>query len=108
MLLAGGEKAAEKKTYNYSEIEYPDDCIVDFDMHLIDLFKELDKKCIPGLVGSLYLSLKRPICRKFIKCRFYNNGEIRLAVTEKEVLESWIEFFRYGNQLERFLAWNLL
>lgn len=39
---------------------------------------------------------------------FYNNGEIRLAVTEKEVLESWIEFFRYGNQLERFLAWNLL
>lgn len=46
MLLAGGEKAVEKKAYNYYEIEYPDACIVDFDMHLIDLFKELDKKII--------------------------------------------------------------
>ena len=30
----------ERRTaYDYSEIEYPDDCIVDFDMRLIDLFR---------------------------------------------------------------------
>ena len=47
LLLGGGKAYAEKKSYNYQEIEYPDDCIVDFDMRLIDLFKEMDKKRYP-------------------------------------------------------------
>lgn len=29
-----------KNNYYDSSIEYPDDCIVDFDMRLIDLFKK--------------------------------------------------------------------
>lgn len=46
-LLLGGEKAfSGKKAYEYNDIEYPDDCFVDFDMRLIDLFKELDKKSL--------------------------------------------------------------
>lgn len=32
-----------KNNYYDSSIEYPDDCIVDFDMRLIDLFKKLDQ-----------------------------------------------------------------
>ena len=31
---------------DYYEIEYPDNCIVDFDMRLIDLFREMDKEVI--------------------------------------------------------------
>ena len=175
LLLAGGEKAAEKKAYNYYEIEYPDDCIVDFDMHLIDLFKELDKKSlsIKKQIDQEYFRIKElldgkvptrmelftymendiyqycvkhakenpfrryleylhdlhelsedeeklysGIGREFISViettdmqkvykmpilySFYNNGEIRLAVTEKEVLESWIEFFNTGTNWKDF------
>lgn len=175
LLLAGGEKADEKKAYNYYEIEYPDDCIVDFDMHLIDLFKELDKKSlsIKKQIDQEYFRIKElldgkvptrmelftymendiyqycvkhakenpfrryleylhdlhelsadeeklysGIGREFISViettdmqkvykmpilySFYNNGEIRLAVTEKEVLESWIEFFNTGTNWKDF------
>lgn len=46
LLLSGGKNFGEKAAYDYYDMEYPDDCIVDFDMRLIDLFKELDKKTI--------------------------------------------------------------
>ena len=36
----------KKRAGDYHDIEYPDDCIVDFDVRLIDLFKELDKKSL--------------------------------------------------------------
>ena len=44
-LLLSGEQSFNKKGFcEYQDLEYPDDCIVDFDMRLIDLFKEIDKK----------------------------------------------------------------
>lgn len=39
---ADGEFSEERNR----AIEYPDDCIVDFDMRLIDLFREMDKKSL--------------------------------------------------------------
>lgn len=43
--LLGGSRGMETvKGCEYSDIEYPDGCIVDFDMRLIDLFRELDQK----------------------------------------------------------------
>ena len=45
-LLSGGARAGERTAYDYYEIEYPDDCIVDFDMRLIELFREMDKKSL--------------------------------------------------------------
>ena len=44
LLLSGEQTFSKKGSYEYQDLEYPDDCIVDFDMHLIDLFKEMDKK----------------------------------------------------------------
>lgn len=44
MFLSGETSFSAKKAYEYNDIVYPDDCIVDFDMRLIDLFRELDKK----------------------------------------------------------------
>ena len=48
MLLSGersfANKIADKNIYEYQDFEYPEDCLVDFDMRLIDLFKEMDKK----------------------------------------------------------------
>lgn len=43
-LLSGGKSSGERMSGDYYRIEYPDDCIVDFDMRLIDLFKEMDQK----------------------------------------------------------------
>lgn len=177
-LLLGGEKSfSGKKAYDYSDIEYPDDCIVDFDMRLIDLFKELDKKSLSvreqinreyyrvkelldGKVPTrmelftymddeiyqycvkhakenpfrryldfLYdlheLSAEEEILytgigREFISViettdmqkvykmpilySFYNDGEIRLAVTEEEVLEGWKQFFDTGTNWKDFSA----
>ena len=41
-------------------MKYPDDCIVDFDMRLIDLFKEMDKKS---------LSIKERIKQEFYRVK---------------------------------------
>ncbi|HEX3076832.1 MAG TPA: helicase-related protein, partial [Lachnospiraceae bacterium] len=44
-LLSGKNQIAEKrKSAGGQDFEFPDDCIVDFDMRLIDLFKEMDKR----------------------------------------------------------------
>lgn len=43
--LLTGKTLSEKEQYNPSDSSsFPDDCIIDFDMKLIDLFKEMDKK----------------------------------------------------------------
>ena len=42
--LVDEKDSAKGKRYHGCDIEYPDDCIIDFDMHLLDLFQQLDKK----------------------------------------------------------------
>ena len=43
--LLTGKNKAENPTYSLADkTDYPDDCFVDFDMKLIDLFAEMDKK----------------------------------------------------------------
>lgn len=174
-LLCGGKSFGQKKVYDYQSMEYPDDCIVDFDMRLIDLFKEMDKKSLSVkerinkefyrvkelLEGKVptrmefftymeaeiydycmkhskdnpfrkYLEflndlnelsecekqLYNSIGREFISIiettdmqkvyktpilySFYNNGNIRLTVTEEEVLESWKKFFNKDRNWKDF------
>lgn len=43
-LLAGANETGEKKYCGADRIQVPDDCLIDFDMKLIDLFSEMDKK----------------------------------------------------------------
>lgn len=168
-LLCGERSSGERSAVDYYRLEYPDDCVVDFDMRLIDLFRELDKKSlsvkerirleyyrIKELLGDktptrmelftymedeiyqycmknakenpfrqymdfLYglheLSVKEEtvyhsIGREFLSMiettdmqkvykmpilyGFYNHGNIRLSLTDDEVLESWKEFFNTG------------
>lgn len=166
LLLSGGKNVGEKVTYDYKDIEYPDDCIVDFDMRLIDLFKEMDKKsisvkerikqefyrvkelldgkvptrmelftymdddiyqyCIKHArenpfrkymeflnemqelsadekvvysgIGREFLSLiettdMQKVYKMPILYSFYNDGDMRLAVTDEDVLVAWKKFF---------------
>lgn len=67
LLLSGEKTFGEKKSYDYGDIEYPDDCIVDFDMRLIDLFKEMDKKS---------LSVKERIRKEFYRVKELLNGRV--------------------------------
>ena len=177
LLLGSSDSCAEKKAYDYLDIEYPDECIVDFDMRLVDLFRELDKKSISvkeqiyqeyyrikELLGGKtpsrmelftrmdddiyqycmkhakenpfrrYLDflaernelsaeeklLYHGIGREFLSViettdmqkvykmpilySLYNHGNVRLAVTDEEVLKSWKEFFDTGTNWKDFAA----
>lgn len=157
------------------DIEFPDDCIVDFDMRLIDLLQEMDKRsltakerirqeyyrvkelldgkmptrmelftymdddvyqyCIKnakenpfrgyleflhGLrelsvqeedvyagLGREFLSLiettdMQKVYKMPVLYSFYHDGDIRMAVTDKELLESWKEFFNTGTNWKDF------
>ena len=66
-LLNGDACIGERTAYDYSEIEYPDDCIVDFDMRLIDLFREMDKKL---------LSVKERIQQEYYRVKELLDGKV--------------------------------
>ncbi|MEY8518019.1 DEAD/DEAH box helicase family protein [Lachnospiraceae bacterium 29-84] len=177
LLLNGGKRLGEQAFRDYNDIEYPDDCIVDFDMRLIDLFKELDRKslsvkermkqefyrvkelldgkvptrkelftymdddiyqyCIRHAkenpfrrymeflkemhelsadeeevyagIGREFLSLlettdMQKVYKMPILYSFYNDGHIRLAVKEEEVLAAWKRFFDHGTNWKDFSA----
>lgn len=174
-ILSGEVRAGERAAYDYYEIEYPDDCIVDFDMRLIDLFREMDRKSlsIKKRIKQEYYRVKEQLdgkvptrmelftnmdddiyeyCMKHsrenpfkrymdflneihelseeelrvysgmgreflqmiettdmqkvykmpILSGFYNEGNVRLAVTDDEVLENWKKFFNYGTNWRDF------
>lgn len=166
----GGEVVyAENGDKRTDEIEYPDDCIVDFEMRLIDLFREMEKKglTIREIIRREYFRVKElldgkvptrmelfthmeddiyQMCvrnakdnpfrrymdflhelgelsmdekvvydglgREFLNLlettdmqkvykmpvlySFYNDGDIRMAVTDEEVLRAWKKFFSEG------------
>ena len=168
-LLSGESSYIERAAGDYYRLEYPDDCIVDFDMRLVDLFKELDKKSLSirerisleyyrikelldgktptrmelftymedeiyqycmkhakenpfrhymdfldelhelsdeeqtlyHSIGREFLSLiettdMQKVYKMPVLYSFYNHGNIRISVTDDEVLESWKAFFNIG------------
>lgn len=176
-LLSGGKTSAESVAHGYHDIEYPDDCIVDFDMRLIDLFRELGKKslsvkerikqefyrvkelldgkiptrmelftymdddiyqyCIKHAkenpfrgymeflhemnelsaeeegvysgIGREFLAMvettdMQKVYKMPVLYSFYNSGDMRLAVTDEEVLAAWKEFFDNGTNWKDFAA----
>lgn len=176
-LLSGGKTSAESVAHGYHDIEYPDDCIVDFDMRLIDLFRELGKKslsvkerikqefyrvkelldgkiptrmelftymdddiyqyCIKHAkenpfrgymeflhemnelsaeeeevysgIGREFLAMvettdMQKVYKMPVLYSFYNSGDMRLAVTDEEVLVAWKEFFDNGINWRDFAA----
>ena len=167
-LLTGRTWSETQQYHPADRSAYPDDCLIDFDMKLIDYFAEMDKKQLkvkdqirnefyrvketlgkrPSRIELFtymdddiyqmaithskenpfkrYLEYLRDlneltsdeevfcqgIGREFISLientnmskvykmpvlmAFYNHGDVRLAVSEEELLESWKEFFNTG------------
>ena len=175
LLLSGENSFSGKVSGDGGRIEYPDDCIVDFDMRLIDLFDEMNKKSLSvkqqirrefyrvkelldrkvptrmelfsymdddiyqycmkharenpfrryleflndldelsdderevfSGIGREFLALiettdMQKVYKMPILYSFYNHGNIRMAVTDDEVLESWKEFFDHGTNWKDF------
>ena len=166
--LTGQLFATGRTTYKPESEEYPDDCLVDFDMRLIDLFEQMEKKHrrlqdmvreefyrVRDMLGHrptrlelftymdadiyqmaveranvnpfrkyfVYLhdlnelkaeetELYQSIGREFIQLiettnmtkvykmpvllAFYNDGHMRMEVTEEQLLASWKRFFGNG------------
>lgn len=176
-LLSGGKDLGGKTAFSYSDIEYPDDCMVDFDMRLIDLFRELDRRSLSvrerirqeyyrvkelfngkvptrmelftymeddiyqycmkhakenpfrryleflkemdelsaeeeavyAGIGREFLTLiettdMQKVYKMPILYSFYHDGDVRLAVTDAEVLQAWKEFFDHGTNWKDFAA----
>ena len=169
LLLSGSRSSAQQIKDGCREAEYPDDCIVDFDMRLIDLFREMEKRnlTIRDRIRQEYFRVKELLngkvptrmelftymeddiyqsCMKHTKenpfrryldylyelgelseaeqefyhgigreflnllettdmqkvykmpilYSLYHDGDVRMAVTEEEVLEAWKKFFETG------------
>lgn len=167
-LLTGKNKTGKETYYPADKADYPDDCFVDFDMRLIDLFAEMDKKqlTIKEQIRNEYFRIKELLgkqptrmdlftymdddvyqmavthsnenpFKKYLKyleeldeltdeqkkfsqgigkdfinllentnmskvykmpvlMAFYNHGNVRMEVSEAELLASWKEFFSTG------------
>lgn len=67
LLLSGENNIDRGNTSTYNSVEYPDDCIVDFDMRLIDLFKELNKKS---------LTVKKQIKQEYYRVKEILSGKV--------------------------------
>lgn len=168
-LLSGVRREEGKDSGSLRDLEFPEDCLVDFDMRLIDLFQEMEKRnltvrerirqeyfrvkdLLDGKVPDrmelftrmdddvyqlcMKTSKENPFRRYFyylhelgelseeqeilysgigreflavlettemqkaykmpILYSIYNNGAIRMQLTEEEVLSSWKQFFSTG------------
>lgn len=167
-LLTGKNKTGKETYYPADKADYPDECFVDFDMRLIDLFAEMDKKqltikeqirneyfrikellgkqptrmdlftymdddvyqmavthsnenpfkkylnyleeldeltdeqkrCCQGIGKDFINLLENTNMSKVYKMpvlmAFYNHGNVRMEVSEAELLASWKEFFSTG------------
>lgn len=58
--LLTGNTTERKRAYVYQEEDLPDECILDFDMQLVDLFKRLDMKA---------LSMKEKIINEYFRIK---------------------------------------
>ncbi len=100
-LLLGEQKSfSDKKAYEYHEIEYPDDCLVDFDIRLIDLFKKLDKKSF---------SVKERICKEYYRIKELIDGKVPtrmelFSYMENDIYEYCIKHTR-ENVFRRYLEY---
>ena len=166
--LTGQTASAGRTSYMPSSAEYPDDCLVDFDMRLIELFEQMEKEhrrvqdmlrdeyyrirellehrptrlelftymdadiyqmvisrsninpfkryleylhdlneLTPGernlwhtigreFIGLIETTTMTKVYKMPVLMAFYNKGQMRMAVTEEQLLASWKEFFGNG------------
>ena len=75
-------------------------------MYELGELSEDEQKLYAGIGREFIQTIETTEMQKVYKMpilySFYNNGNIRLAVTDEEVLESWKEFFDTGTNWKDF------
>jgi hypothetical protein len=115
-LLKGNGREAVATNTDTEYVGYPDDCLVDFDMRLIDFFQEMDRKHfflnenneftdgeneLYNGIGREFLNIiettnMTKVYKMPVLMAFYNGGDVRMEVTGEQLLCAWKEFFGQG------------
>ena len=106
-LLTGKQYSkVEAKKGLPNEEEYPEECIVDFDFRLVDIFKNMASKQmnIKEKVKEEFLRIKEELGHRPSRLEFYNNidNEIYLGIKNKGTLNplnNYLEFLKENNEL---------
>ena len=90
----------------YDQVEYPDDCIIDFDMRLIDLFEKLDHKKmrIQDKIQTEYYKVKQQLEHRPSRVEFftYMDDDVYNAVLthgSKNPFKKYLEFLNDMQEL---------
>lgn len=104
-----GQTHSANHPYNPADRkDYPDDCLVDFDMRLIDIFKELDKKQlhIRDQIRLEYGRVKEQLGKRPSRLEFFTYMDddiyqIAIAHANENPFRDYLEFMRKQGDLTK-------
>lgn len=95
-LLAGDNPMNPKRT-NHLDISYPDNCQVQYDFKLLDLFKEMAKRDpMPKRMQEEYYRLQEELQRRPTRVDIYEGSDIPI---KEFINKGWLKFLASHNQL---------
>lgn len=102
-LLAGENPLKETRTaYNPQTKEYPEGCHVQFDFHLLDLFREMAKSDpLPKRVKDEYYRIKEDLGRRPTRAEMYLRADIPIREYLKDGWLAWLNRIEELTEVER-------
>lgn len=105
--LLTGSALSEKERYNPADrSSFPDDCLIDFDMKLIDLFAEMDKKHlkVKDQIKNEYFRVKDLIGKRPSRIELFtymDDDVYQMAITHSKdnPFKKYLEFLKELNEL---------
>lgn len=105
--LLTGKKLSEKETYNPADrSSFPDDCLIDFDMKLIDLFAEMDKKHLKvrDQIRNEYFRVKELLGKRPSRLELFTYMDddiyqMTLAHSKDNLFKRYLEYLKELNEL---------
>lgn len=105
--LLTGTALSEKERYNPADrSSFPDDCLIDFDMKLIDLFAEIDKKHlkVKDQIKNEYFRVKDLIGKRPSRIELFtymDDDVYQMAITHSKdnPFKKYLEFLKELNEL---------
>ncbi|MGB9977611.1 DEAD/DEAH box helicase family protein [Thermovenabulum sp.] len=111
-LLSGSDfdvESVKRGKYTVDDFDFPDDCIIDFDFRLIDIFKKQAEslKDIKTLVLDEYFRIKEALGRRPSRLDLFENidesvyrGMKRFSDPSINIFKDYISFLKYNNELK--------
>jgi superfamily II DNA or RNA helicase/HKD family nuclease len=107
LFLTGEPKTTESPSIIPNEEEYPEDCFVDFDFRLVDLFKKMEQqnKKLQDIVRDEYYRIKEDLDRRPSRVELitYIENDIYYRVknaADKNPFRNYFSFLKEINELE--------